>query len=107
MDSKAFPEPDKVKLDRDLDSYIFFGFGLHQCLGAELCKTALTAMLRTVGQLANLRRAPGPQGHLKKVFLPTGIPVYMTVDESSFTPYPAAMKVQWDGELPPLFEDSL
>lgn len=104
MDPKAFTDPHEVKLDRDLDLYIFFGLGQHQCLGAELCKTALTTMLKTVGQLDNLRRTPGPQGHLMKVVLPTGIPIYMTVDESRFTPYPATLKIQWDGELPPLFE---
>jgi linoleate 8R-lipoxygenase/9,12-octadecadienoate 8-hydroperoxide 8R-isomerase len=67
-----------------------------------MCKIALTTMLKTVGQLDNLRRAPGPQGHLKKVPGPAGIPMHMTADESMFTPYPATMKIQWDGELPPL-----
>lgn len=104
MDPEAFPDPGEVKLDRDLNSYIFFGSGQHRCLGDGLCKVALTAMLKTIGQLDSLRRAPGAQGHLKKVVLPTGIPMYMTADESRFTPYPATMKVQWDGELPPLFD---
>lgn len=69
-DPKIFPNPDQVRLDRPLDSYIHYGIGGHTCLGKEASMVALTAMLKTVGKLQNLRRAPGPQGQLKKVCLP-------------------------------------
>ncbi|KAB8072880.1 heme peroxidase [Aspergillus leporis] len=100
MDPTCFPEPEKVKLDRDMDSYAHFGFGAHQCLGIGLCKLALTTMLRVIGGLDNLRRAPGAQGQLKKLSGPGGIAKYMTVDQSGFSPFPTSMKIQWDGELP-------
>ncbi len=66
-DPNIFPNPDRVRLDRPRDSYLHYGIGDHTCLGKEASMVALTAMLRTVGKLQNLRRAPGPQGQLKKV----------------------------------------
>ena len=99
-DPQEFPEPDKVILDRPLDSYIHFGWGPHQCLGYPATKLALTTMLKTVGKLDNLRRAPGTQGQIKKVPGPGGITMYMTADQSSIFPFPTTMKVRWDGDLP-------
>ncbi|KAE8340946.1 hypothetical protein BDV24DRAFT_151607 [Aspergillus arachidicola] len=100
MDPTSFPEPEKVRLDRDMDLYAHFGFGPHQCLGIGLCKLALTTMLKVIGRLDNLRRAPGPQGQLKKLSGPGGIAKYMNPDQSGFSPFPTSMKIQWDGELP-------
>ncbi|KAL4872959.1 Psi-producing oxygenase A [Aspergillus spectabilis] len=104
-DLSAFPDPYQVKLDRDMNLYAHFGFGAHKCLGVGLCKAGLTTMLKVVGRLDNLRRAPGGQGHLKKLSGPGGIAKYMTEDQSSFSPFPTTMKIQWDGELPSLEED--
>ncbi|KAJ5635758.1 Psi-producing oxygenase A [Penicillium longicatenatum] len=99
-DAEAFPDPETVRLDRDLSQYIHFGFGPHQCLGLGVCQTALPTMLRVVGQLENLRRAPGPQGQLKKIPGIGGITMYMDAEQSAYSPFPMTMKVQWDGELP-------
>jgi linoleate 8R-lipoxygenase/9,12-octadecadienoate 8-hydroperoxide 8R-isomerase len=104
MDPVTFPEPDKVKLDRDMNLYAHFGFGPHQCLGLGLCKTALTTMLKVIGRLDNLRRAPGGQGKLKKLSGPGGIAMYMTPDQTAFFPFPTTMKIQWDGDLPEVKE---
>lgn len=71
-DPAIFPNPDQVKVDRPLDSYVHYGLGDHTCLGKEASMVALTAMLRVVGRLEGLRRAPGPQGQLKKVPRPGG-----------------------------------
>ena len=99
-DPVAFPDPQQVKLDRPMDSYIHFGWGRHTCLGLDMTKIALTTMLKTVGKLENLRRAPGDQGHIKKIAGPGGITFYMTADHSSLFPFPTTMKVRWDGDLP-------
>ena len=66
-DKEVFPDPEEVKVDRPIESYVHYGIGEHTCLGKEASMVALTAMLRTVGRLEGLRRAPGPQGQLKKV----------------------------------------
>ncbi|KAI9820753.1 MAG: hypothetical protein M1827_005123 [Pycnora praestabilis] len=98
-DEDAFPEAEKVRLDRPLDSYIHYGYGPHWCLGGDLSRIALTAMLKTVGKLSGLRRTPGVQGEIKKVAAPGGFFAYMTEDHSSFFPFPTSMKVNWDDAI--------
>ena len=83
-----------------MSQYIHFGFGPHQCFGLGLRQIALPTMLRVVGQLKNLRRAPGAQGQLKKMKGLGGIIMYMDADQHAFSPYPSTMKIQWDGKLP-------
>jgi linoleate 8R-lipoxygenase / 9,12-octadecadienoate 8-hydroperoxide 8R-isomerase len=102
MDPTAFPEPAKVNLNRPSDLYVHYGVGPHECLGKGLSLTGLTAMLKTVGRLKNLRRAAGPQGEVKKIVGPYGVILYMTEDQRSYFPFPTTMKINWDGELPPL-----
>lgn len=99
-DEKIFPNPNEVRIDRPIESYIHYGVGAHTCLGKEASMVALTAMLRTVGKLENLRRAPGPQGELKKIPRPGGFYVYMREDHGSYYVFPLTMKVHFDGEVP-------
>ncbi|KAL8708190.1 MAG: hypothetical protein Q9220_006860 [cf. Caloplaca sp. 1 TL-2023] len=87
-DPIIFPSPNEVRADRPLDSYIHYGMGPHTCLGRNASRVALTAMLKTVGKLENLRRAPGPQGMLKKVARPGGFYVYMRSDHGAYFPFP-------------------
>jgi linoleate 10R-lipoxygenase len=49
---------------------------------------ALTSMLRVVGRLENLRRAPGPQGQLKKIPRPGGFYIYMREHQDSYFVFP-------------------
>jgi hypothetical protein len=115
-DPTAFPDPERVKLDRPLDSYIHFGWGPHQCLGKGISRTGLTAMFKQLVGLKGLHRAPGPRGQIKS--MPAhmwkgqvgrkgtglageredewnGLRVYMTADQSSYWPMPTTMKVRW------------
>lgn len=101
-EAQFFPEPDTVRVDRPMDTYIHYGFGPDASLGQEARRTALTAMLRVVGRLDNLRRARGPQGQLKKIPRPGGSHVYMRADHGAFSQFPTTMKINWDGDLPPL-----
>lgn len=71
-----------------MEAYIHYGVGAHACLGKEASMVGLTAMLRVVGRLDNLRRAPGPQGELKKIPRPGGFYVYMREDCTSYFPFP-------------------
>ena len=89
-EAEHFPDPDTVKIDRPMDDYIHYGAGPHACLGQEASKVALTAMLRVVGRLDNLRRAPGPQGQLKKIQRPGGLYAYMRADHGSYSPFPTS-----------------
>ncbi|PQE12457.1 fatty acid oxygenase protein [Rutstroemia sp. NJR-2017a BBW] len=96
-DPKIYPSPSTVRLDRPLDSYLVYGIGSHACLGGEASRVALTAMLKVIGRLDNLRRAPGPQGEMKKIQREGGFYVYMDKNMSSEFPFPTTMKIQWDG----------
>jgi linoleate 10R-lipoxygenase len=89
-DPVQFPDPDEVRLDRPLDSYIHYGIGDHTCLGRDASRVALTSMLKVVGRLKNLRRAPGAQGQLKKIPRPGGFYVYMTENHGSYFPFPTS-----------------
>jgi linoleate 10R-lipoxygenase len=59
----------------------------------------ITAMLRVIGRLDHLRRAPGPQGELKKIPRPGGFYVYMKEDRGSYFPFPTTMKICFDGDV--------
>lgn len=95
-DPDIFPDPLQVRLDRPLDSYIQYGDGPHECLGKAANIIGLTTMLMEFGKLKGLRRAAGPQGHLKFVPKPGGFKVYMKEDWSAFWPFPTSMKIQFD-----------
>lgn len=89
-EAEFFPNPNSVDIDRPIDRYMHYGLGPHACLGAEASRVALTAMLRTVGRLHNLRRAPGPQGQLKKIPRAGGLYVYMRPDHGNYSPLPTS-----------------
>ncbi|KAL4879986.1 hypothetical protein BJY04DRAFT_228887 [Aspergillus karnatakaensis] len=97
QDPNVFPNPGQVDLTRPMESYIHYGVGPHSCLGGNASKVALTAMLRVIGRLDNLRCAPGPQGHLKKLKRPDGFYTYMREDESGPYPFPMTWKLHYDG----------
>ena len=85
-----FPDPTKVKLDRPLDKYIYFGWGEHSCVGSEMSTIGLTAMLQCFARLPNLRRSPGGQGTLKYVIMGP-VRVYMQEDWSNYSPWPTSL----------------
>lgn len=87
-DPSVFPEPNEVKLDRPLDSYISAGQGTNTGFGQEITKIALVAMLRVVARLQGLRRATGPQGQLKRIPQEGGYYVYLRQDGTSYFPFP-------------------
>lgn len=54
-------------------------------------------MFRALFKRKNVRRAPGPQGELKKVPRADGNGVdYLREDWGALTPFPVTMKVMWD-----------
>ena len=76
-EERVFPKPNEVDVNRPLNAYIHHEVGSHACLGRDAPRVALTAMLKTVGKLDNLRRAAGPQGQLRKIQRPDGSRVYL------------------------------
>ncbi|EAW09782.1 peroxidase/cytochrome P450 family protein [Aspergillus clavatus NRRL 1] len=95
-DPSVFPDPSEVRLDRPLDAYINHSLGPHGFLSKETSQIALTAMLRAVGRLNNLRRAPGAQGEVKKVPIADGYSAYLREDHGSYSVFPTTFRVHYD-----------
>lgn len=113
-DASAFPDPEALRLDRPLDSYLPWGFGPHKCLGEGATRIALATAFKAIVGLPGLTRAPGPRGECKNVEFKewrgqvgrkavegggdewTGLRVYMLADQSGYWPVPTTMRVRWD-----------
>ncbi|KAJ5551085.1 Cytochrome P450 [Penicillium sp. DV-2018c] len=95
-DSSVFPEPNEVRLDRPSESYIDQGQGPATGFGEQVSKIARVAMLRVVGRLPGLRRAPGAQGQLKKIPQEGGYWVYLRADGTAYSAFPMSLKLHWD-----------
>jgi hypothetical protein len=128
LDEAVFKNPKTIDPTRDRSLYIHHGWKAHSCLGRPMVEVAMAAQLKVFAKLKNLRRAPGPQGFLKKTIpapnptssdpkaTPGSIEVFMLEDWSSWYPFPtskiltfiawlhankvrAGMKVHHDGLL--------
>ena len=65
FDADGFPEPDRFRTDRPIDSYLHFGWGLHQCFGLAVNKVQVPEIVAALLRLPGLRRAPGADGHVQ------------------------------------------
>jgi cytochrome P450 len=66
MDHRRVPAPTRFDPDRRPHEYIHFGHKLHECFGRHINGATLHRMLKPLLKRPNLRRAPGPEGHLIK-----------------------------------------
>lgn len=66
MDERRIADPQAFNPRRLPHEYIHFGYGLHQCFGIHMNMALLPLMLKALLKRRNLRRAPGPEGHLTK-----------------------------------------
>ena len=66
MDPRRVDDPRRFDPDRPASDYIHFGFGLHECFGRHINHATLHLMLKPLLKRANLRRAPGAAGRLRK-----------------------------------------
>lgn len=64
FDPEAFPDPGSFRIDRPIDGYLHFGWGLHQCFGLQINKLVIPEILAALLRQPNLRRAPGTDGHV-------------------------------------------
>jgi cytochrome P450 len=57
-DEEAFPDPDRLDLERDASQHVSFGYGIHQCLGQGLARIELhVAFNMLFARFPNLRLA--------------------------------------------------
>lgn len=87
-DPSKFPNPEEIRLDRPANVYIHHGWGPHACLGRAIVTTAGAVLLRVLGRLENIRRAPGPAGEMKSKMVNGAFKLYLREDGSDWTPFP-------------------
>ncbi|KAG8750070.1 hypothetical protein FRC12_013089 [Ceratobasidium sp. 428] len=96
LDSKAFPDPQKVDPERPRGDYNLFGFGMHKCMGAQFTEQTMPAVLRSIFKLKNVRRAPGISGRLqsfKQDIHGTQQTMYLS-SKGMISPWPGSMVIQ-------------
>ena len=49
-DESAFDQPQRLKLDRQPNPHVGFGFGIHRCLGAPQARLVIRCLLRSLSQ---------------------------------------------------------
>ena len=59
FDPAAFPEPGRFVLNRPLDRYLHFGYGMHRCYGSMINGIQIPELVKALVLLPNLRRASG------------------------------------------------
>ena len=61
-DPEAFPDPDKLVIDREPHSHVSFGRGIHHCLGAQLAQVeGHVALRKLVDRYPHIRLASNPR----------------------------------------------
>lgn len=98
MDPKAFPNPEILDPHRSLEDYILFGHGVHACFGTRMATASLSAVLREVFRLKNVRRANARLGRMGIVEREmSGLKVRTYLDESAKeSPMPRSMTLLYD-----------
>lgn len=64
FDPDGFPDPGRFRIDRDVRSYLHFGWGMHQCFGLAVNHVQIPEIVAALLRLPGLRRAPGRAGHV-------------------------------------------
>lgn len=63
-DPAAFPDPDRIDVDRSPNRHVAFGIGLHRCLGSNLGRAMFHVMLaRLLARLPDYRLTEDPTPH--------------------------------------------
>jgi cytochrome P450 len=65
FDPEAFPQPRRFRIDRDVRSYLHFGWGMHRCFGLAINHVQIPEILAALLRLPRLRRARGAAGRVK------------------------------------------
>ncbi|EAW09101.1 peroxidase/cytochrome P450 family protein [Aspergillus clavatus NRRL 1] len=95
-DASRFRDPLKIRLDRPADVYIHRGWEPHASLGSMISCTAGAVLLRVLGRMGNVRRAPGPAGEIRSRLVDGRVRVYLREDGTDWTHFPQNQKILFD-----------
>ncbi len=65
FDPTLFPKPKEFRVDRPLESYLHFGYGLHRCFGEYINGVQIPLLLQALLRLPGLRRPQDGSGNMK------------------------------------------
>ncbi|HEX6372763.1 MAG TPA: cytochrome P450 [Longimicrobium sp.] len=65
FDPDGFPDPKRFRIDRDIRSYLHFGWGMHQCFGLGINLVVIPEITASLLRLPGLRRAQGSAGRVQ------------------------------------------
>ncbi|WP_234334940.1 cytochrome P450 [Streptomyces sp. NRRL S-118] len=69
FDEEAFADPDAFDIGRDPNRHVTFGFGPHFCLGAQLARVEIRAMLAELRNRVTSFEVTGPAPRLASTFV--------------------------------------
>lgn len=64
-DPEAFPEPDRLDIERGARHHIAFGHGVHHCIGAEIARVELSIVIESLFRRIPTLRLAKPWNELK------------------------------------------
>lgn len=64
FDADGFADPGRFRIDRDVRSYLHFGWGMHQCFGLAINHAQIPEIVAALLRLPRLRRARGKAGRV-------------------------------------------
>lgn len=67
FDPEAVQSPNHFDTSRPHRDYLVFGYGIHQCIGAEIARIQIGESLRALFQKNNVRRARGKAGRMTHI----------------------------------------
>lgn len=106
LDPEAFPDPELIKLDRPIESYLACGVDPQESLGTDMDRVVATSIFKAILRHRELKRAIGKRVGVKS--FPTtvwdgqvgrsrlefeGLRTYLTDDERSFQPVPSSLRI--------------
>ena len=77
--------------------YIHFGYGPHECMGREIALLYVVGLIKLCAGLKNLRRAPGPMGECKSIWVTPGERLYLSDNWAWLTFDPTTWKLHFEG----------
>ncbi len=78
FDRFEIPEPNLFRTDRPWETYMIWGYGMHNCFGDIINQAVIPAILKPLLKQKNLRRAPGEAGQISTG--PLGFPDHFQLE---------------------------
>ena len=78
FDRLDVPEPNTFRTDRPWETYMIWGYGMHNCFGDHINQAVIPAILKPLLKQKNLRRAAGDAGQITPG--PLGFPAHFHIE---------------------------